>query len=439
MLVKPPASGRWVPGNRWDELDGVWPSAPPTVSVVVLHYRQPRELARTLAALDRQTHPSQKTEIIVVDDGSPQPPEVPAGVALVRGERNSGRRGAVRNRGAARCGGDVLCFLDADTTPEPDYLRQLTRLPALAPEAVVVGHRRHADLRTVAVDAPIADVGPAQELSEPAWLRDGYTQTRDLLNADDRSYRFVISAVLGCTRWFFEDTRGFAEEFDQYGGEDWEWAHRAWQRGALLAHVPTAVAWHDGPEWASRRTDPDARRAIKNAEAIALSRLISVAGSRGHAVHPERADIIARLPEDTSAPAAFVCVDSLLAALPEAVVIVAEAIAAIFAGDNRVMTSSSVGDPRLTGSRLTIEIISPVRVHGDGLRWTCGQLAGDRFGVCTISDDAGPLLAVISARHRARVRRWGASAGFPTLAVSGDWLTRLTDEPDVETYLGGWN
>ena len=65
-------TGRAVPGNRWDLLDGVHPDVAPTVSVIIAHYRQPEQLARLLHALGRQTFPADRVEIIVVDDGSPE-------------------------------------------------------------------------------------------------------------------------------------------------------------------------------------------------------------------------------------------------------------------------------------------------------------------------------------------------------------------------------
>ncbi|WP_309248186.1 glycosyltransferase family 2 protein, partial [Rothia santali] len=141
-------------------------------------------------------------------------------------------------------------------------------------------------------------------MTEPAWLADEYRRSGNLLRADDRSYRFVISAVLTCTRWFFEAVGGFDETFQQYGGEDWEWAHRAWAQGALLAHEPLAVAWHDGPDWADR-SPADARRA-KNAETLALADRIPVAGSRGRALTPTRPEHVVRLQGPLSPAAAFV-------------------------------------------------------------------------------------------------------------------------------------
>jgi hypothetical protein len=47
-------AGWAIPGNRWDLLDGVIADPPPSVSVVVVHYDQPRQLERTLHALARR-------------------------------------------------------------------------------------------------------------------------------------------------------------------------------------------------------------------------------------------------------------------------------------------------------------------------------------------------------------------------------------------------
>ncbi len=85
--------------------------------------------------------------------------------------------------------------------------------------------------------------------------------------------------MFGLHRDLFAELGGFCEDFDGYGGEDWELAHRAWVAGAVLAHVPEAVAWHDGPDWAGRG-DPDERR-HKNAETVALTRLLPDPVSRG--------------------------------------------------------------------------------------------------------------------------------------------------------------
>lgn len=273
----PLGHGTWVvPGNRADLLDGVHPAAAPEVSVVVPHYRDQARLDLVLAALALQTHPHTRLEVVVADDGSPTPPRVDAagelGAVVVTQPDAGFRAAAARNLGARAAGGTVLCFLDGDTVPEPTYVARAARLPALLPDAVVTGRRRHADLTGwtpsrlrswLRGGAP----GPA-ELDEPAWLTD---LSARLADADDSGFRAVISAVLTCPRALFAEVGGFDETFTTYGGEDWELAHRLFTAGAVLAHERRSVAWHDGEDWAGRGTDGAAARAQKSAEAAALA------------------------------------------------------------------------------------------------------------------------------------------------------------------------
>ena len=421
----------WVPGNRWDLVAHLEPQ-PPRVSVIVTHYAQPAELARTLEALRRQDHPRNRLEIIVADDGSPEAPSVPEGVLLVRQEDRGFRAAAARNLGAAAASGDVLCFLDADTSPEPEYVRRISRLPALLSEAVTVGRRRHADFAGVPAQIPVEECGPARELPEPAWLRDAYQRSQNLLLADDRSYRYVISAVVACSRSFFDEVGGFDETFSSYGGEDWEWAHRCWQAGAVLAHVPDAVAWHDGPDWAGRGDSE--REAEGNRQSIQLVTKIPVDGSAARGLLPATPDVEVRVPVTTTA-AAFVCADSLLAALPRAAVVMAPVPeAAALRADPRVR-STVTEDPRVR-----VELEHPVVVlRPDALSDALAVLGeGDVGRVHLRSAEGVPLGSATSRRARARSRRWSTRSGHAETTRVIEGMHVLRAEPSVEAWLGGW-
>ena len=136
-----PTDGRWVlpdgrsvlPGNRWDLARADPP--PPTVSVVIPFYQQQRQLELVLAALASQTHPAERLQVIVADDGSVTPPDVSAfdGAVVVRQDDRGFRAAAARDLGARAADGEVLCFLDADTVPEPTYVERAVRLSAAAP------------------------------------------------------------------------------------------------------------------------------------------------------------------------------------------------------------------------------------------------------------------------------------------------------------------
>lgn len=421
----------WVVGNRWDTLDGVDPEVLPTVSVIVAHYEQPGELARTLAALSMQDYPRALLEIVVADDGSAGDVHVPDGVILARQEDRGFRLASARNLGVRASSGDVLCFLDADTAPEPGYVRALTRLPALLPEAVTVGRRRHADFSGLAHDVPVLDAVAGRELPEPLWLADEYARSRDLRDADDRSYRFAIGAVVACSRRLFDEVGGFDESFSTYGGEDWEWAHRMWQAGAVLAHVSTAVAWHDGPDWVGRG---DAALDRANAQTMRLLSSIPVAGSAPRGLLSQEPDLVVRIRGSHTPEALFVAVDSIVAAFPQARVILDDAAVGLV-DDPRIVVG---GDP--PDARVTWEIERPVVVLDPAvLAQSIASLGAGDAGTVDLVDVDGASLGVLRSRRAIRrARRWGTDEGFETRRVVATGIHRLRATPRVSAWLGGW-
>ncbi|MEH3139072.1 MAG: glycosyltransferase [Mycobacterium kyogaense] len=297
--VFPLSGGRFcVVGNRWDALAGK-PGRETTISVVVPFYDQQDDLDRLLAALELQDYPAHLFDVVVADDGSAVPPDISSTATrctVVRQPDRGFRAAAARNLGAAATDGEILCFLDADTLPEPGYLQHVSRLPSLLPDALVVGRRRHADLDGWAA-ADVARWWAGERspvvLEEPRWLADAYARTGDLATADHTAYRYVISSVMCCSRELFDYCGGFDESFSEYGGEDWEFAHRAGVCGAVFHHARRAVAWHNGPDWAGREVA--GRAAAKNAEALALARLITDPAARTHGLRYEIPDVAVEL------------------------------------------------------------------------------------------------------------------------------------------------
>lgn len=311
MNAMPLTDGRYVvPGNRWDLLDRHPARRTATVAVVVAYYEQQAELDLVLTALGNQDYPHELIEVIVCDDGSEHPPDVSAASlrCSVLSQQDRGfRAAAARNLGARHTDAEVLCFLDADTVPEPHYVSAAVRLPSLLPDALVVGRRRHADLTGWTPEKLpqwwSGDDVP-RVLEEPPWLLDAYRRSSNLLDIDHRSYRYVISSVMCCTSELFDYCGGFDESFDRYGGEDWEFAHRALSCGAVLHHARDAVAWHDGADWAGR--DVADRTAAKNAEALAVARLVPDPDARTHGLRYDIPDIAVEIDAADHGPGSLV-------------------------------------------------------------------------------------------------------------------------------------
>ncbi|AKK01991.1 glycosyltransferase [Corynebacterium epidermidicanis] len=286
--LTPPTNWTWAEvSNRFREL---WSHPPfelagnhlpaattrwPDVSVIIPYFENQADLNLLLEALHNQDYPGE-VEIIVADDGSRQAPNVPDSVTVVRQDDQGFRAAAARNLGASRARGEILAFLDGDTIPHVDYLRESVAVAARDPRAVVVGKRVHAG-------------------SQPEWLADAYARTANLATADDTSWRFLISAVLTCSQDFFTRIGGFDASMVGYGGEDWDFAWRAWNAGAIFRHVPTAIAEHAGPDWGARNiNEPEAE---KNVESVALARRIThpLARPTGMIAAP---DIVVFLPDN---------------------------------------------------------------------------------------------------------------------------------------------
>jgi lipopolysaccharide/colanic/teichoic acid biosynthesis glycosyltransferase/GT2 family glycosyltransferase len=95
------------------------------VSVIIPAYNSEATIARCLAGLQNQSHEG-PYEIIVVDDGSTDDTArkaQAAGVTVISIPRS--RPAAARNTGIHRASGDLICFTDADCTPNPDWIRHI--------------------------------------------------------------------------------------------------------------------------------------------------------------------------------------------------------------------------------------------------------------------------------------------------------------------------
>lgn len=364
----------------------------PRVSVIIPYYENPTGLARVLDGVAAQTYPGE-IEVVVADDGSATPPEVPAHVRVVRQEDRGFRAAAARNRGAAAASGAVLAFLDGDTIPEPGYLDAVVARLRAEPRVLVVGSRRH---------LVAGEDGAVRDLGEPAWLREAWGYTDDLRAVDDTGFRFVISAVLSCTRAVFEQVGGFDGSLVGYGGEDWEFGWQAWLAGIDLRHEPAAQAVHLGADWGGRAEDRAAAIAEKNRESVALASRITHPIMRPAGVVNAVPDIRVRWAGETDPGIAVPVVAELLAAGDVHVEL--DAVPAVFAADPRVRTAD---DPGPAGSgrvrpRFDVELLRACRIPAGGLQAVCEEVS--RLGGCAqvLGTDDEALLRITPRRAVAR-------------------------------------
>ena len=281
-----PAPAR-VRGNDWrgvraEPIATFAPRLP--LSVVVPCFEAPQELALALAALERQSYPSELFEVVVVDDGSEPPVSVPPGtrldVRVVRQPRRGFGLARARNRGVRAARHDLIVFLDGDVLAEADLLAAHARWHHAVADAVTLGFCAYVSAGwldgEVIRNRPgtLADLFADRSFDVP-WIERHMGRTADLTAPRDDLFRAVVGNNIGLRRGFFEEIDGFDESFDRYGGEDTEFGWRAQTRGGLLVPERGAMCWHQG------RFAPN-RRGAKRRELAAQSGKIA-----GLIAHPD--------------------------------------------------------------------------------------------------------------------------------------------------------
>jgi len=215
-VLRPPAIGSWRP-----EL---------TVSVVIPAYDCGPALERTVASLAGQSYPAELIEVVVADDGSRPPIEVP-GARVVRVERGWGR-GAARQAGLLAATGEVILWLDADMVLPPDHLEAHLRWHHLIDYAVVIGETRFvASLDEEGEQTPYT----RRRLEETRWLRDAGASAYLLHTGASASARAGLLRAAG----------GVDVRLNM--AEDTELGYRLAQAGAVFIPDPQARGRHVGP------------------------------------------------------------------------------------------------------------------------------------------------------------------------------------------------
>lgn len=155
----------------------------PRVSVVVPCRNDAASLSLVLSALERQTYPRDKTQILVVDNGSTDGAEEVAqafSVARLREPIRSAYR--ARNRGIAAATGEYVLFLDADTVPCPEWIAELVQTARAARSGLAGGRIENEMVRPTLGSALLALARPADQ-RRAAIERDGRLSGGNMLVA----------------------------------------------------------------------------------------------------------------------------------------------------------------------------------------------------------------------------------------------------------------
>jgi GT2 family glycosyltransferase len=205
----------------------------PRFSVIVPTYHRHDSLQRCLSALAEQTFAREEFEVLIVDDGSAEPPRslvarfaATMDVRLI--EAKHGGPAAARNGGAAAARGQYLVFTDDDCIPDRNWLSALAAATDASPGCAVGG---------AVINA----------------LRDGLCSTASQLlidflyeyyNVDANGGRFFITANLTFPAEQFLAAGGFDVTFPLAAAEDRDMCDRWLELGHEIVYCEEAVVRH---------------------------------------------------------------------------------------------------------------------------------------------------------------------------------------------------
>jgi len=208
----------------------------PQFSVIIPTYGRPQQLNACLRSVLQLQFPRDRFEVIVVDDGSPDPPE--SVVATYRDHlqlrlltQNHAGPATARNTGAAEAHGAFLAFIDDDCLPASDWLQKLeasfTRNPAGA-------------------------VGGRTENGLPENLYSAASQTLidylySYFNSNSDRAHFFASNNLAFPAEPFRAIGGFEPTFPKAAGEDRELCDRWLYHGFPMIYDTEVVVFHNHP------------------------------------------------------------------------------------------------------------------------------------------------------------------------------------------------
>jgi len=206
------------------------------ISIVIPTYNNIELLNNCLSSLLNQSFPTDKYEIIVVDDGSTD--STADMVKSIRAENrikyfyqpNQGPALA-RNQGAEIARGDIIVFTDSDCVARKDFIEQIYKSFADNPEiAGVMGAYRTRQRNMVSRFAQAEFENRYRKLARPRYID------------------FVATYAAAFRRNIFLELKGFDPGFPVASNEDVEFSYRLAERGYKMVFNPGAIVYHRHPE-----------------------------------------------------------------------------------------------------------------------------------------------------------------------------------------------
>jgi len=209
-----------------------------SVAVIIITYNGAHRISNVLIELTRQSRPAD--EVIIVIDGSKDntreviekfKDQLPLKIIEIP---NKGRSGA-RNVGAENCTSDLILYLDDDTRPFTNCIKEHLEHHAIKPGSLMVGH---------ILEDPALFITDIQQYRITLYQRKGWVREGKGRVPLTENEFFLASANLSISHETFKRLNGFNEVIRDT--EDFDFGTRAIALGIEIYYMEgVASAFHD--------------------------------------------------------------------------------------------------------------------------------------------------------------------------------------------------
>jgi len=215
------------------------------VSVIIPTYNRSKILKRCLGLFFKQDYPKNKTEVVVIDDGSIDDTKrvidklkekVPGGFGFKYLIQKKQGPAAARNLGIKKCRGDIVIIVNDDFLPEEDLISQHVKFHHLfpTPKIAVLGYTTW---------SPEIEITPFMY-----WLENGgplfnYSH----IKGDEASWWQTWTCNISYKKEFLLKEGLFDEGFPYAAWEDVELGYRLHKKGLRIKYNKEAVGYHYHP------------------------------------------------------------------------------------------------------------------------------------------------------------------------------------------------
>jgi cellulose synthase/poly-beta-1,6-N-acetylglucosamine synthase-like glycosyltransferase len=214
----------------------------PTFSIIVPVKNEGNVVGRLLTALSKLNYPAQKTEIIVVEDGSTDNTanictefaKKHENVRVLQGAKSNGKPSAL-NYGLVQAKGDIVAVFDADNVPDPEALMTVSGYFKESDVAAVQG-------RTASINGKQNMLTQFISYEEAVWC-EAYLRGKDVLN--------LFVHLRGSCQFIRRDVLNKLEGFNEAMlSEDMEISARLTENNYKIRYASDVIAWQESPsDW----------------------------------------------------------------------------------------------------------------------------------------------------------------------------------------------